>query len=253
MTKIEIINITQGLTHFEVSFKMYFDIPTAYAPGGVPIANIEKVVPTFSKRTNAPPGNYNIEILPSGTKIIVVNDVESGLAGITVPQAQAALTARYNAISSFLGSLALSTIDQAIGAIWDGTSWLSANTMSDNTIPESNDYARNVVVGNGSAGGVLSVTLPAVPGKTHAIAHINIIAYNTVARTGNATPVLVTTSNLNSLGWVFASAGAIGTSEFKITEPSVPLAAAQANTNTVITCPATNNVRWFVTVIYDLI
>lgn len=251
MTRIEIISITQAVTHFEVAYNMYFDIPSAYAPGGIPIANIDKVVPTFSEKPGAPTGNYSVATIPAG-KVIVYNNSESAINGTTLAQAKTALVAKFNVVQSFLNTLVLSPIDQAAGAMWDGTTWGSANNITDKAIPDD-DYARLTVSANSAAGAQLTVTLPAIVGKFHAISHIAIYAYNTAARTGSLTPVLVTTTNLNGLGLVFQSAGAIGTVEQRIIEPCNPLVSAAANTATVITCPGTTNVRWLVNVIYDAI
>ena len=88
--------------------------------------------------------------------------------------------------------------------------------------------------------------------KFHYITRIEITLYNSAARTGGATPVTVTTTNLpGSPAFTFPSAGAVGTVDRLIIEPSKPLKSSVVNTNTTIVCPATTGVIWRINVAYE--
>ena len=111
-----------------------------------------------------------------------------------------------------------------------------------------------MVTAVGAAGAAVTLTLPAGgAGRFHYITSIELILYNTAARTGGATPVTVTTTNLpGTPAFTFPSAGAVGTIERRELEPSFPLRSAAANTATTIVCPATTSVIWRVNVVYTL-
>ena len=117
-------------------------------------------------------------------------------------------------------------------------------------LQKSNDL---VVKGTSTAGAALTVTLPAGgTGMFHIIEKVFIQAYNTAARTGGATPVTVTTTNLpNTPSILFSSAGAIGTIEDKVMCGGF-LKSSVANTATTIVCPITASVIWNVIVHYRL-
>lgn len=106
----------------------------------------------------------------------------------------------------------------------------------------------SVVSTTGAAGAAVTATLPAVLGNHHVIGRIDITLYNTAARTGGATPVVVTTTNLGTTAFTFPSAGAVGT----IIEKNIDgdFKAAQAGIATTIVCPATTSVIWRVNVLY---
>jgi hypothetical protein len=107
------------------------------------------------------------------------------------------------------------------------------------------------VTATGAAAAAVTATLPAVAGQFHYITGIEIVAYTTVARTGSATVVLVTSTNLpGSNVWDFQSAAAIGTSERQVTATNSPIKSAVVNTATTIVCPATTSVIWRVNVYY---
>lgn len=64
----------------------------------------------------------------------------------------------------------------------------------------------------GAAGAAVTLTLPAAAARFHRIAWIEIIMYATAARTGGATPVTVTSTNLpGNPAWTHESAQAVGT------------------------------------------
>jgi len=109
------------------------------------------------------------------------------------------------------------------------------------------------VTGTAAAGSGVTITLPSVVGQFHYVSSIRISAYNVAARTGGATPVVVTTTNLpGSLAFTFGSAGAIGTIEAQQLEiGGNPIKSSVAATNTTIVCPATTSVIWRVTAVYS--
>lgn len=103
----------------------------------------------------------------------------------------------------------------------------------------------------GAAAAAVTATLPAVASQFHYITMIEVMFYATAARTGGATPVTVTTTNLpgaNAL--TLPSAQAIGTLQQLKYEFPTPLKSAVVNTATTIVCPATTNVIWRVNVYY---
>lgn len=102
----------------------------------------------------------------------------------------------------------------------------------------------------GAAGAAVTLTVPA-GSDFHAISSIEIILYNTAARTGSATPVTVTTTGLNGLAFTFPSAGAVGTVERRLLEFSAPVKSTAKTAVTAIVCPATTSVIWRVNVFYD--
>ncbi len=101
------------------------------------------------------------------------------------------------------------------------------------------------------AGAALTVTLPAVASLFHWLTLIEINKYATLAITGIATPVVVTSTNLpGGLAWTFDTAQAIGTLLPKVFMPTAALKSVAANTPTTIVCPAITSVIWRVNVFY---
>jgi hypothetical protein len=108
------------------------------------------------------------------------------------------------------------------------------------------------VTATGAAAAAVTLTIPAVGGQFARIKSLTIAMYSSAARTGSATPVVVTSTNLpGSMAWTFPSAGAIGTITEKVLDFGAGgLRASAANTNTTIVCPGTANVIWRVTATY---
>lgn len=105
----------------------------------------------------------------------------------------------------------------------------------------------NGVTAVGAAGAAVTLTLPAPgAGLFHYITELRIELYNTAARTGGATPVTVTSTNLpGTPAWTFPSAGAVGTIVEQIQQLSGnPLKSSTANTASTIVGPATTSVIW---------
>lgn len=108
------------------------------------------------------------------------------------------------------------------------------------------------VTATGAAAAAVTASLPAAgAGLFHYICSLEITAYTTAARTGSATPVIVTTTNLTgNPAYTFASAGAIGTTDRLVLPLGTPIKASVANTATTIIAPATTGVIWRINVSY---
>lgn len=106
----------------------------------------------------------------------------------------------------------------------------------------------------GATAAAVTATLPAAgAGLFHYIDAIEIVMYSTAARTGNATPVVVTTTNFPStVAYTFPTAGAVGTITSQVVTTNRPIKSATANTNTTIVCPTTPSVIWRVNVYYSV-
>lgn len=139
------------------------------------------------------------------------------------------------------------------GAFFQATQPVSAAALPLPTGAAQDRPSSLCVTGTAASGSGVTITLPNVAGQFHYISSIRISAYNVAARTGGATPVVCTTTNIpGSLAFTFGSAGAIGTTESQQVElGGNPLKSSVANTTTTIVCPATSNVIWRVTAFYQ--
>jgi hypothetical protein len=107
------------------------------------------------------------------------------------------------------------------------------------------------VTATAATGVAVTATLPAVAAQFHYVTSIEITLYSTAARTGSATPVVVTTTNLpGALAWTFATAAAVGTTDPKVLTPTTPLRSSVANTATTVVCPAVVGGVWRANVTY---
>ena len=104
----------------------------------------------------------------------------------------------------------------------------------------------------GAAAAAVTLTLPAPgAGLYQYVDSIEITLYNSAARTGGATPVTVTSTNLpGTPTWLFPSAGAIGTRETYSLITDAPVRASTANTAVTIVCPAVTGGIWNVKALY---
>lgn len=104
----------------------------------------------------------------------------------------------------------------------------------------------------GNSGAAVTLTLAAVAGQFHYITHIRVQLYAAAARTGSATPVVVTTTNLpGSLAYTFETAQAIGTKVECVTElAGNPLKSSAAGIATTIVCPVAATGIWRITAHY---
>ena len=101
----------------------------------------------------------------------------------------------------------------------------------------------------------VTATLPAVVGLRHYIDRVSVVRSSTAALTSSATPVLVTTTNINGAPALnFGSdAGGIGIDREQVLEfGSAGMAATSANTATTIVCPVFTGVIWRINVAYRL-
>jgi hypothetical protein len=125
--------------------------------------------------------------------------------------------------------------DASFAYVWNGSAWVESRIVA----------GVLGVTATGAAGAVVTLTLPAPgAGLFHYVTWLQVLMYSTAARTGSATPVLVTSTNLPALTLTFPSAGAVGATVEQKTEPSAPSRSAVANTASTIVCPATTNVIW---------
>lgn len=244
MTQIQILNVKRNSTgYIEVSYKMTFTLPGIFGTGAIPIEGLSKIAASY-------PDNFGIEVIPVVGTVITYTNTLSIDGSITLGAGRTALQNRYAAIRAQLDGLTLSPYDTISGQSWDGATWTTTSAITDN--PVVNDLPNLAVTATGAAGAVVTLTLPAAIGKFHNIVHLSITAYSTAARTGGATPVIVTTTNLlGSPAFTFASAAAAGSTDTKIVEPSVAIKSLVSNTATTIVCPATPSIIWRITCFYN--
>ena len=107
------------------------------------------------------------------------------------------------------------------------------------------------VTATGVSGAGVTATLPLVALQFHFITFIQIQLYNVANRSGTATPILVTTTNLpGNPVFLFNTQGAGGEIQEKVFEPSQYIRSTLASTPTTIVCPAVTNVIWRINVWY---
>jgi hypothetical protein len=95
------------------------------------------------------------------------------------------------------------------------------------------------------------VTLTITPPNTRGrILYYLIVKYYVATIAGGPAPVVVTSTNMGNVAWSFPTAGAIGTRDREECTPSVP-AILPADGVATIVCPATPNVIWDVTAIFE--
>lgn len=244
MTQIQILNEKRYPSYIEISYKMRFLLPAIYGTGTSPIAGIESIVRSF-------PDSFSLEVIPvTGTVIVYTQSISVDLS-VTLGQGQTFLQNKYSSIRTQLDALTLTPYDNIAGLSWDGATWGSSNLITDVSVV-NDKQANNMLTATGATGAAVTLTIPAAVGVFHNISHLSIQAYSTAARTGSATPVIVTTTNLNGVAFTFATAAAIGTTDFKVIESAYPVKSVLANTATTIVCPATTGVIWRVNCFYNL-
>lgn len=102
-----------------------------------------------------------------------------------------------------------------------------------------------------AAGTAVTLTLPAVAARFHYITALDIVLYSAAARTGSATPNIVTTTNLGgTVSFTFSTAGAIGTTDIQDLARVTPLKSAVINTATTIVAPIATGGIWAITATY---
>lgn len=101
----------------------------------------------------------------------------------------------------------------------------------------------------GASGAAVTLTIPAPPTDVFAyLQRVEVVQYAVAALTGGATPVTVTTTNLNGAAFTFPTAQAIGLNYPVVLEG--PVKGAAAATAITIVCPATTSVIWRVNATY---
>ena len=96
-----------------------------------------------------------------------------------------------------------------------------------------------------------TLTLPAVAGQFHYITALDILLYSAAARTGAATPTVVTSTNLpGAIAFTFSTAGAIGTADTQDLLLVTPLKSVTVNTATTIVAPIAAGGIWRITATY---
>lgn len=150
----------------------------------------------------------------------------------------------------------LSVLDSArtAQALSDGTyPWRKARIDTTGAINVAQRSTDLIVSTTAGAGVALTATLPAAgAGLFHYINKIAITKYAAAAITGNATPTVVTTTNIpGSMAYTMATAMPVGTSIDRIDDfTGAPLKVSAANTATTIVAPVTTSVIWRITVQY---
>lgn len=117
-------------------------------------------------------------------------------------------------------------------------------------IPVPNNLGVTAV---GTAAQAVTLTMPAVAAQFHYVDSIEIVLYSTAARTGSATPITCTSTNLlGNPAWTWGTAAAIGTTDFRqLYNANRPIRSAAVNTATTIVCPAVTGGLWRMNVAYS--
>lgn len=112
--------------------------------------------------------------------------------------------------------------------------------------------AQLAVTATAAAATITTLTLPAAGASTfHYITSLTIDLYSTAARTGVATPIVVTSTNLpGSLAWTFSSAGVIGAVDRFVVLLTTPLRVSVANSATTVVGPAVTGGLWRINATY---
>lgn len=108
------------------------------------------------------------------------------------------------------------------------------------------------VTSTGTASATVTLTLPAAGlNLYHHISCLYVEKHASALLTAGATPILCTTTNLNSLAFsIPADASAQGTVYNKTISPCSPIRSQVPNTATTIVCPVSTGVIWRVTAHY---
>jgi hypothetical protein len=107
-----------------------------------------------------------------------------------------------------------------------------------------------VVTAAAAAAATLTIPAPAA-GLFHYFTGIYLLLYSTAARTGVATPILVTTTNMpGGRAFLFGTAGAIGTVDRLFEDFAMPIRASAAATATTFVAPAVTGGLWRMTATY---
>lgn len=188
----------------------------------------------------------------AGTPSADVLTVQGSASGTPIPASVAGVATAANQASQITQETAIATsaasIDTKTPVLVSGRQPVDPSGV---TSPVQEIAASLAVSATGASGAAVTLTLPAVAGQFHYVTMIEIVRYAAAALTGVATPLLVTTTDLSGTPvFDFQSAGAIGTSERQLWNPSKAIKSSAVNTATTIVCPATTGVIWRVNVWY---
>jgi hypothetical protein len=149
------------------------------------------------------------------------------------------------------------------GKVWDGTNIAAVKAASalaaaaDPALvvqqsPQDPQASVLAVTTTAATGVAATLTIPAAAaGLFHYITYLEISLYATAARTGGATPILVTTTNLpGSPVWDFDTAQAIGAMIRQQLAFAKPLKSSAAATATTIVAPIATTGIWRITAFY---
>jgi hypothetical protein len=102
-----------------------------------------------------------------------------------------------------------------------------------------------------AAGATITLTAGAA-GTFHYIDSIELVLFTSTARTGSATPVAITSTNMNGWGTIFSSAGVLGGADRFQLQTVRPLKSAVAATATTIVLPSVTGGIWRYNVTYSV-
>ena len=191
--------------------------------------------------------------------------VGSQLVGATGTQALGLTVNTVDRAGRLLG--VLSTGTNTIGAVniapaqtLATVTTVSAVTAITNALPAGTNSIGNLnelrasgvtVTATSVSGAAVTLTLPAVAGQFHYITNLQILIYATAARVGSATPVVVTTTNINgSPAFTFETAQAIGTNTLTQGFNNGVVKSAATGIATTIVCPIATTGIWRINVSY---
>lgn len=180
----------------------------------------------------------------SGT-VTVSNPTAAGLSNAELRAQAVAVTGSLNTTQTGVGTTAGNPFFESV--VVAGAAVSAANPLP--VLPSASNLAVNGVTA--AAAGV-TISLPAAgAGLFHYIDAIELTLFSSAARTGSATPVTVTSTNLNSFGQTFTSAAAIGTTDRYALSSDRPVKSQVANTATTIVLPVVTGALWRYNVIYS--
>jgi hypothetical protein len=208
-------------------------------------------------------GTVNVDVTNTPSVNATISGTPSVNAAITNSPTVAVSSVSGTVTTSISGTPSVNIANSptvAVSSVAGTVATSIAGTVNTNSVVTSVAGTVNVqppvsnlcVTATGAAGAAVTATLPAPgAGLFHFISLIQIQHVATAALTAAATPVLVTTTNLNGPIFDFqANAAAQGVSETQFLSPTLAIQSAVANTATTIVCPATPNVIWRVNVFY---
>ena len=109
------------------------------------------------------------------------------------------------------------------------------------------------VTATGVSGAGVTATLPLVALQFHFITFIQIQLYNVANRSGVATPILITTTNLpGNPVFIANTQGVGGIADTILIQPAQYIRSTLDSTPTTIVCPAVANVIWRINIWYKV-